>query len=277
MVYKFTRFTNLFSEIFVKDGLAEDLDKDQLFRRALLACGDYTLTGYSNQSFIQNLHRDVGWKRYLRWTTDGKRETEDKLEPLRKLLDCDFIDLKARLRQCIENRPAKDLDDWIGMLVQYPGIWTVAGWDVPSSGKFIRFMGDPLRIYLLCLRKLSGAHYELRSLYKYCLLKETLDIPSNFNIEACAVSGDECEPYFRLYNEALQYCVYYSYDEERPWRIELWRLDDKKVLTLGMVKWAEDHMFERHGDGPQLYMERLVSDGELKDLLQEWINATPVE
>ena len=275
---KFSRFTNLFSEIFVEDGLAEDLDKDQLFRRALLACGDYTLTGYSNQSFIQNLHRDVGWKRYLRWTTDGKRETEDKLEPLRKLLDCDFIDLKARLRQCIENRPAKDLDDWIGMLGQYPEIWAVAGWNVPSSGKFIRFMGDPFRIYLLCLRKLSGAHYEMRSLYKYCLLKETLDVPSNFNIEACAVSGDECEPYFRLYNESLQYCVYYSYDKERPWRIELWCLDDKKVLPLGMVKWAEDHKFESHGDGPQLYyMERLVSDGELKDLLQEWINAAPVE
>lgn len=274
---KFTRFTNLFSKIFVKDGLAEDLDKDQLFRRALLACGDYTLTGYSNQSFIQNLHRDVGWKRYLRWTADGKRETEDKLEPLRKLLDCDFINLKARLRQCIENRPAKDLDDWIGMLVQYPEIWAIAHWNEHSSGKFIRFMGDPLRIYLLCLRKLSGKHYELRSLYKYCLLKETLDIPSNFKIEACVVSGDECEPYFRLYNDALQYCVYYSYDKERPWRIELWCLDDKTVLTPEMVKWAEDHKFERQGDGPQLYMERLVSDGELKDLLQEWINAAPVE
>mgnify|MGYP006999403605 CR=1 FL=1 len=264
---KFKRFTGLFSEIFNKVGLADEMEKDQIFRRALLACGDYSMYGEtrgvkSNKSLIWKR----GWKQYLQKTS------EESFAPLRKLLDCEFSDLKELLQGVVKNRTALDLNDWMGMLVKYPEIWKDPGWNDGDSNKFIRFTDK--YIYLLQKGNMHGLHHELRVLYKYySLLKEPLNIPSGFTMEPCAVTEDEREPYFRLYNDSLQYCVYYySDDEERPWRIEL-----KEPLTPGMVKWAENHKFERHGDGPQLYMERLVSDEDLKDLLQEWINAAPGE
>lgn len=164
-----------------------------------------------------------------------------------------------------------------GMLVKYPEIWKDAGWNDGDSNMFIRVTDK--NIYLLQKGNMHGSHHELRTLYKYySLLQEPLNIPSGFTMKPEPVTEDEEEPYFQLYNDSLQYRVhYYSDDQERPWRIELRRSDNKKVLTAGMVKWAEDHGFKRHGDGPQLYMEQLVSDGALKDRLQEWINATPVE
>lgn len=268
---KFKRFTGLFSEIFNEGGLADEMEKDQIFRRALLACGDYSMYGEtrgvkSNKSLI----RKRGWKHYLQKTS------EESFAPLRKLLDCAFSDLKEHLQGVVKSRAVNDLYDCGGMLVKYPEIWKDAGWNDGDSNMFIRVTDK--NIYLLQKGNMHGSHHELRTLYKYySFLQEPLNIPSGFTMKPEPVTEDEEEPYFRLYNDALQYCVYYSYDEERPWRIELWCLDGKKVLPLGMVKWAEDHKFERHGDGPQLYMERLVSDGELKDLLQEWINAAPVE
>lgn len=269
---KFKRFTGLFSEIFNEGGLADEMEKDQIFRRALLACGDYSMYGEtrgvkSNKSLI----RKRGWKHYLQKTS------EESFAPLRKLLDCAFSDLKEHLQGVVKSRAVNDLYDCGGMLVKYPEIWKDAGWNDGDSNMFIRVTDK--NIYLLQKGNMHGSHHELRTLYKYySLLQEPLNIPSGFTMKPEPVTEDEEEPYFQLYNDSLQYRVhYYSDDQERPWRIELRRSDNKKVLTAGMVKWAEDHGFKRHGDGPQLYMEQLVSDGALKDRLQEWINATPVE
>lgn len=269
---KFKRFTGLFSEIFNERGLADEMEKDQIFRRALLARGNYSLYGEtrgvkSNRSLI----RKRGWKHYLQKTS------EKSFAPLRDLLDDAFSDLKEYLQVVVKSRAINNLDDWEGMLVKYPEIWKDAGWNDGDSNMFIRVTDK--NIYLLQKGNMHGSHHELRTLYKYySLLQEPLNIPSGFTMKPEPVTEDEEEPYFQLYNDSLQYRVhYYSDDQERPWRIELRRSDNKKVLTAGMVKWAEDHGFKRHGDGPQLYMEQLVSDGALKDRLQEWINATPVD
>ena len=271
-IMKFERISNILDEIFNERGLNNEFENEQLFRRALLACGDYTMYGNSNSSLLKNQDRDISWKRFL-------HQPGEKLLPLKSLIDCNFTNLKERLEQCIQDKEVQDLNDWYGMLVKTPMIWEELGWNDIGSSKFIRFAGNNReKIYLLKKQRMSGDHYELRSLYKYYEIKNKLIELNTFKLDVVSISGDECEPFIRLYNTNIQYCIYYSYDEKKPWRIELWR-NDQSDLNEEIIRFAMNLGFEYnsssdHTDNSSAHADMHITDEELIDKLYELIKIT---
>ncbi|HHX70242.1 MAG TPA: DUF262 domain-containing protein [Gallicola sp.] len=76
-IKKFNEYLYKITTFFDKDGLKVEYEKNSIFRRALLTFGDddsYLLKNTAqNYSFLNNTHRDYGFRRLLRDSNDGKR------------------------------------------------------------------------------------------------------------------------------------------------------------------------------------------------------------
>ena len=132
---------------FTPSGLAPN--KGHLWKRALLAIGEYLPFSGSNYSFLTDPQRNWdSWKRFLR---TGKRH-------LLKIL-WDRIDVNseigAQLEQIIEN--AGDVGPWRGAIIRHPEVIAYC------EQQEIRRGGDVEEIYLLTKRQMSGYHAELFS------------------------------------------------------------------------------------------------------------------
>ena len=220
----FKRYSALINDLFIKDGLNPQYEEKQIFRRALLAKGDYSMSANTNVSLLNNGSRDVSWKRYLHQTPDNLRELSALLVP-------DITNLEQHLNAAIESRGVKDLNDWIGILVNTPQIWEKMNWYEVQSQRFIRFYGESgykQRIYPLKHQRMNGEHYEMRSLYKYYCLNTNPTIFAQ-GINAKSSCSEEPDPYLQLSNGKIQFCIYYNYEEELPWRIELWKEDELEL------------------------------------------------
>ncbi|WP_299799188.1 DUF262 domain-containing protein [uncultured Maribacter sp.] len=89
----FILFKNKAVSIFDNKGLK--MFPDYLFERALLTFGNYTLTKGRNRSFLVNQDREIGWKRLLRDSENGKRHLFKEL--LNKLNSTENIEEQLRL------------------------------------------------------------------------------------------------------------------------------------------------------------------------------------
>jgi len=215
----FKQYSNYIDELFNENGLKPEFEKEQLFRRALLSKGDYSMWANSNKSLLNNRSRDVSWKRYL-------HQSPENLKELQALLNPKISNLKEFFEAEIADISVVDLNDWRGMLVTTPAMWDRLNWQDVQSRRFIRFWGENFNrhIYPLKLQRMSGEHYEMRTLYRYFTLIQNKDLKDY--IEAISSCSDEYEPHIKFGNGELQFRVYYHYQQEFPWRIEFLNEDE---------------------------------------------------
>lgn len=144
---------------------SEKLNVDKnLFTRALLTFGDYTLKKGRNYSFLtEGFDRDISWKRLLR---------EENVSYLKDLFDVlDITNLEASLQIMIEN---SDVEDWRRYFIQYPLILN----ETCGSKRFIRY-NDENDILLLERSATNGYCQEYYSYALYAALQER-DIESDY-------------------------------------------------------------------------------------------------
>lgn len=140
------------------------VDKN-LFTRALLTFGDYTLKKGRNYSFLtEGFDRDISWKRLLR---------EDNASYLKDLFDAlDMSNVEISLQSIIEG---SDAEDWRRYFIKYPLILN----ETCGSKRFIRY-NDENRILLLERSATNGYCQEYYSYALYAALQEK-NIESVYN------------------------------------------------------------------------------------------------
>jgi hypothetical protein len=140
---------------FDQSGLREP-NSDHLWRRALLATGDYLLPVKRNRSFLTNpAGNPDSWKRFLR--DSGPRR--QLLKNLWDALDADQ-DIASQLAAVIDK--ASDLEPWRSAVVHHPQVIDYC------KGRKIRQEPDDqdrrlTKTYLLSKEQMNGAHAELFS------------------------------------------------------------------------------------------------------------------
>lgn len=259
---EFNRYSIILNSLFNKDGLNEEYEKSQLFRRALLAIGDYSMRANSNDCLLKNNDRDISWKRYL-------HQPSDKLNTLFNLLkDCPSDDISSHFTRVIQSRSVNDLNDWRGMLVCTPQIWTKLDWDSDNSKRAIRAgqeEGYNRHIYLLLRQRISGGYFELRSLYKFYILEKNERLRDH--LSAPISKSDIEEPYILFRGkETVSFQIYYNYDELYPWAIYMF-MDNNQEFEPSIVANAMSNGFVRETNENVVYYRKIVQDAELeKDL-----------
>ena len=161
--------------IFNDQGVANE---ENLWRRALLCMGDYTLKTGSNTSFVINGNdRDISWKRLL-------RDSGEKRNCVKQLLfEMDHKDINRSLENMIERNKGK-IDDWRKYFIIYPQIMESECGD----NCFIRITyNDKNDILLLLTTRTSGTCAEYYSYALYCELRE--ENPDRNDIEYIYSSG----------------------------------------------------------------------------------------
>ncbi|RJS61765.1 DUF262 domain-containing protein [Bacillus sp. PK3_68] len=139
---------------------SEKLNVDKnLFTRALLTFGDYTLKKGRNYSFLtEGFDRDISWKRLLR---------EENVCYLKDLFDVvDIHDIEASLQSIIEN---SDVEDWRRYFINYPMILN----ETCGSKRFIRY-NDENEILLLESSATNGYCQEYYSYALHAALEEKI-------------------------------------------------------------------------------------------------------
>ncbi|WP_212003781.1 DUF262 domain-containing protein [Chitinophaga sp. HK235] len=105
-------YYHLFIQLFSNDGLIDF--KEELFRRALLAKGDYLL--YSiNWSFLINRDRDISWKRLLRDQWSKPLQDSNPLYALFTTLD--IHNISGSMQQIIDTH---QVTDWRKDFIEHP-------------------------------------------------------------------------------------------------------------------------------------------------------------
>lgn len=176
---KFVEYLHKFEMIFDKDGIKEELDKNNIFRRALLCYGgadSYMLPPNKTiQSFLDNTDRDFGFRRLLRYD----KNSIQKRNYLRELMD--DIDFKRpitdQLQDIIDNKKFDENERWKIYFVTMPEILNslfvkgksteepYGGWVFKDSKRFIRRNSND-DILLLTRTQTSSTN---RELYTYVL------------------------------------------------------------------------------------------------------------
>lgn len=153
-------YFNKFKLAFSETGLRKF--NNELFRRALLTKGDYTLYS-TNWSFIIDNHRDISWKRLFKETGN---KTSDYYKPkcltLKALFDdINSEDIEENLKRIIKN---STVDDWSKDFIENPKLLML------SYQKYIKYY-DNGDIYILRKSKYNKyADPEVKSI----LLKDEL-------------------------------------------------------------------------------------------------------
>lgn len=133
-----------------------NVDRD-LFTRALLTFGDYTLKKGQNYSFLtEGFDRDISWKRLFR---------EENAKYLKELFDVlDINHLERSLQDVIDDA---QIEDWRRYFVRYPRILK----ETCGSKRFIRY-NDEHDILLLDRSATNGYCQEYYSYALYAAIKE---------------------------------------------------------------------------------------------------------
>jgi hypothetical protein len=135
-------YYNKFTQVFTSNGL-KDFD-NELFRRALLSLGDYTLFS-TNWSFVIDYHRDISWKRLLK--ESGNRSSDyftKRCGYLKELFDSiDSENIEASLKNIIKKSICLD---WRADFIKHPVLMKL------SYNKYFKYFenGD---IYVLRKKK----------------------------------------------------------------------------------------------------------------------------
>jgi hypothetical protein len=141
---------------FTSSGLAPT--NGHLWKRALLAVGNYLPYNGSNYSFLTNPQRNwASWKRFLR---GGSRQF---LKILWDRIDA-HTDIEPQLEQIIAS--AGDVEPWRAAIIRHPDVISYCG------QQEIRRAGNVEEIYLLTKKQMSGYHAEL---FSYVLKLELSD------------------------------------------------------------------------------------------------------
>lgn len=157
---QFVEYANVAKKLFNDHGLTNF--PEYKFRRALLAIGNYTLKKSRNNSFLVNVDREIGWKRLLRDSNNGKREFVKTL--FDKLLGTENIE--EVLDSIIST---SDISDWRKYFVQRRGCIHVCGKEHLFR---VGYDNDYTDILLLEKRQTNGKHREYYSFALFCLLEE---------------------------------------------------------------------------------------------------------
>lgn len=163
--------------------------KMHLWKRALLAVGDYPVSFGSNYSFLTDptSNRD-SWKRFLRSGGSGKRKY---LKVLWDSIDANE-EIEPQLNRIIKS--ASNLEPWRTAIVTHPEVIDYCG------QQEIRWENED-KIYLLKKRQMNGTHAEL---FSYVLYLELANAGANLNLKPLSllpyqsVYMTEQEPYVLL-------------------------------------------------------------------------------
>jgi hypothetical protein len=161
-----------------------------LWKRALLAVGDYLPSSGSNCSFLTDPQRNWdSWKRFLRGGTGGTRQF---LKILWDRIDADF-DIEPQLERIIAG--TANVEPWRAAIIRHPEVINYCGQQEMRRGE------NGEEIYLLTKKQMSGFHAEL---FSYVLNLELSDAGSNHNLAPLRLQAyqsvylSEREPYVLL-------------------------------------------------------------------------------
>jgi hypothetical protein len=161
-----------------------------LWKRALLAVGDYLSSSGSNYSFLTNPQRNWdSWKKFLRAGTKGTRQ-------FLKIL-WDQIDASANIEPQLEQivASATNSEPWRIAITRHPKI---VGY---CEQQVMRRVGNAEELYLLKRKQMNGYHAEL---FSYALHLELADAEAQHNLTPLRLHGyesvymTELEPYVHL-------------------------------------------------------------------------------
>lgn len=199
-----------------------------LWKRALLAVGDYLPSIGSNYSFLTDppSHPD-SWKRFLR---DGESGNREYLKALWDFIDEDS-EVVPQLEQIIVK--ASGLEPWRAAVVKHPELIDYCG------QQEIRSLVDSEEIYLLRKRQMNGNHAEL---FSYALHLELWPLCENGRfaplkrLPYCETSGTEIEPYVKLSYEGLSYTAIFAIESTLgAFRIYLMHPSPEAVAALSTM------------------------------------------
>lgn len=197
-------FDEYFSKVqicFSASGLA--YTKQNLWKRALLAVGDYLPSSGSNYSFLTDPQRSWdSWKRFLRGGTRGTRQF---LKDLWDRIDAN-APIEPQLAKIIAS--ASGVEPWRAAIIKHPGVITYCGQQEMRRG----WNADEM--YLLRKKQMNGYHAEL---FSYALHLELADAGSPHDLTPLTlqryqdVSMTEMEPYVHLVfersNRRVNLCI----------------------------------------------------------------------
>jgi len=177
-----------------------------LWKRALLAVGDYLFSFGSNYSFLTDptSNRD-SWKRFLRNDGSGKRE---HLKTLWDGIDAN-VEIEPQLIHIITS--ASNLEPWRAAIVNHPEVIDYCG------QQEIRWENAD-KIYLLKKRQMNGTHAEL---FSYVFYLELANGGTNPNLAPLSLRSyesvymTEYEPHVLLAFDRSGHRVSFSVETEK--------------------------------------------------------------
>ncbi|WP_394775655.1 DUF262 domain-containing protein [Flavobacterium sp.] len=217
-----------FKKVFHDAGLRHF--ENELFRRALLATGDYLLYS-TNESLLIDSHRDISWKRLLKET--GNRTSKDYYIPrcnyLKTVFDSlDVKDVDASLKQIIKDC---DCNDWRKDFINNSILITL------SKQYYLKFI-DEDSIYVLRKSKYNKyADPEVKSL----LLREMLFKKGFLNTDIELGYDDTLQQYGIVRIKNYKPRVVYNHDGEKNY---LFKQKGKEDFITKSKKKMVDHLVE---------------------------------
>ncbi len=149
----FNNYKEKANSVFDENGLIEF--KDYYWRRALLTKGDYTLAVGSNDSFLINFDRDIGWRRLL--LDGGDIKNSYKRDYVKEMFDDSDFDTQDVENSLITIINTSKADDWRKNFIEIPELLDYLG-----PKKYIRYYSEDY-IYLLTKERMNGKHSEYYS------------------------------------------------------------------------------------------------------------------
>lgn len=185
--------------LFNKDGLKNF--KNNLFERALLTFGNYTIQKGSNRSFLKNDDRDISWRRFLRndFLNDFLKQLMDNITI--ENLETDFKNIITAF---------KDETSWRYSFIKHSELINCCG-----KNRFIRWNYDGKYILLLETKATFGYHYEYYSRALQCKLEKSykaeveyiwdksVELPKYISI----INNNKIAISFDYYKDEWQYLV----------------------------------------------------------------------
>ncbi|QQK06951.1 DUF262 domain-containing protein [Miniphocaeibacter halophilus] len=198
---RFIDYSYKINYLFNESGLSNN---QMLFRRAMLAKGDYLLQSGKNKCFCTNdFHRDRSWKRLFR---------DKKIEELQLVLD--EIDTSKEIEKETTNslekiindfRDKADRNDWRYEFIDEPEMFKYCG-----NNLLIRMnMSKYNPFLLLSSTQTNGYCYEKESLYLYLYLKkqDTKILKNITFMNYSPTQGAETRKYFTIKKEDEEFII----------------------------------------------------------------------
>ena len=198
----FDKYLRLIKLVFDDKGLRTELDDDrQLFRRALLTYGDYSIAyGYNRWSLGVNNSRYFGWKRMLCADEDFLKGSRDIFKQLIDDIPSDRP-LEEHLQHRIDSQTAI-FNDWASLLIGQLSLWK----DFSKTEYFISSDNSKEDILLLSASTRRGWYSEIRTLYLHNQLEQ-----KGFNVKYNHVYGTDEYPCVTCKNDDETRELYIEY------------------------------------------------------------------